>query len=59
MADTFKSVSCDSVYQNNGKLVGVDGNDKIITEEINITWLISIHVGSNGKVVINYDTDNT
>lgn len=53
----FNMIDCDAVYEHEGGLVAVDDQDKeIVTVELK--HLISIHIGGNGKLLINFDTEN-
>lgn len=53
----FNMIDCDAVYEHEGRLVAVDDQDKeIVTVELK--HLISIHIGGNGKLLINFDTEN-
>ena len=52
----FETLECDAVYELTGDLAAVDEQD-IVLEVVKLENLVSIHIGENGKLVINFNKE--
>ena len=52
----FETLECDAIYELIGDLAAVDEQD-IVLEVVKLENLVSIHIGENGKLVINFNKE--